>query len=116
MVPILSIAIPVLIITLIVIVLNPKGVVVIYDHPTTVIVNKSPRGHVYFASTWGAEPEPFKYQTQEDPADPNPIYDELEGFMRESEARMQAEIDAAVKAYKILYVLGEKSRKQMQLV
>lgn len=116
MVPILSIAIPVLIIILVVVVLNPKGVVVIYDHPTTVIINKPPRGHIYFASTWGAKPEPFKYQTQEDPAELNPIYDELEGFMRESEARLQAEIDAVSKAHKILFEIGEKSRKQLNLV
>lgn len=120
MLPILmGTAVPFVIIVAIVIVLLPKGEgVPQYDYPTMVIINKPPRGRIYVSSTWGVTPEPerFKYQTQEDPADPNPIYDELEGFIRESEARMQAEINAAVKAHKILFELGEERRKQLQLV
>lgn len=116
MVPILSIAIPVLIITVIVVVLNPKSVVVIYDHPTTVIINKPPRGHIYFSSTWGAKPEPFKYQTQEDPAELNPIFDGLSILMNASEARMKADIDAIIMANKFLAEIAEESRQQLQKV
>lgn len=120
MLPILAgTVIPMLIISAIVFVLRPKGgatVEDLYDHPTSVIISKPNRGHIYFSSTWNAKPERFKYQTQEDPADLHPIFDEIETFISASEARMVAEIDAAYKARKILFELGQERRKQLQLV
>lgn len=114
MLPIVLITVvPMLLISAIAFVLRPKSEAAV--EPWTKNYNVTYRPTTYVSSTWGVKPR-FKYQTQEDPADPNPIYDELEGFIRESEARMQAEIDAAVKAHKILVELGMNVRKQTQLV
>lgn len=117
MLPIVLITVvPMLLISAIVYVLRPQGeVAVAVEEPWTKNHNKTYRPTTYVSSTWGKKPA-FKYQTQEDPKDPNPIYDELEVLMRESEARMEADVAAALTAHKILIELGMNVRKSPQLV
>lgn len=108
MLPILmGTAVPFVIIVAIVFVLRPKG-----EAPK--VPNQRFQSHVYVSTTW-APPrkiEPYKYQMREDPAEANPIFDELEVLMRESEARMNAAIAAAA----ILGQLGAKAKKELSRV
>lgn len=109
MLPILMVtAVPVLICLVITFVLRPKGEV-------PKVPNQTFQSHIYVSSTWAPpikEIKPYRYQTREDPLKPHPVFDELEIFMKESEARL----NAAISASKILFDLGIDERKKLQLV
>lgn len=115
MLPILAgIVFPMLIISAIVFALRPKGEVAV--EPWKKNYNVAYRPSTYVSTTWNTKPERFKYQTQEDPADLHPIFDEVDTLVKASEERMRAEIDAAVKARKILFEIGQERKRQLQLV
>lgn len=105
----MGVVFPALLMLAVAFVLRPKDGVEPPNH------NQKFQSHIYVSKTW--EPakkkiEPYKYQTREEPANPTPIFDELEVLMRESEARLQA----AIKASTILQELGSQAKKQLQLV
>lgn len=115
MLPILAgTAFPMLIIAAIVFVLRPKGEATVAVEPWKKNYNVTYRPTTYVASTWNTKR--FNYQTQDDPADPHPIFDEVDILVKASEERMRAEIDAMVKARKILFEIGQEQKKQLQLI
>lgn len=71
------------------------------------------QSHVYVSSSWSPKKkvEPYKRAVREEPAEAHPIFDELEKFMRDSEARLEA----ASKAHKILFELGQNARTDLAL-
>lgn len=109
----LATVVPALFCLTIAFVLRPQAEASVSVEPWKKNHNITYRPTTYLASTWGAKPAPFKYQTQEDPADPNPIYDDFASLIRASEARMQAEIDASVKAHKILHELKLEAERHL---
>lgn len=88
-------------------VLRPKA-----DAPK--VPNQKFQSHIYVSSTWAPAKkiEPYKRAVREDPVKTHPIFDEMESFIRASEARLEA----ACKASKILFELGQKAKVRYQLV
>lgn len=75
--------------------------------------NVTYRPAIYVSKTWSPKKiEPYRVTPREDPADPTPIYDELEILMRESEARL----NASIRACEILQELKIEAKDRLQLV
>ena len=74
------------------------------------VPNQKFQSHIYVSSTWGEKKiEPYKVTVREEPTEAHPIFDEMEEFIRASEARLEA----SLKANKILFELGQQAQRQL---